>query len=127
MPNREKRFKYDAMLLGERIAMHRSQARMTQEQLAKKLDVSVASVSHIENGKMVCDLNLLVGLANAFEVDLCEMLRGVVLMGVDSSSYLTKEIATEFEGLTISEKRFVHGVIKLLRQEHQRGLSDDDI
>lgn len=31
MPNREKRFKYDAMLLGERIAMHRSQARMTQE------------------------------------------------------------------------------------------------
>ena len=127
MRSKSKRFNYDSKLLGERIARYRTQAHMTQEQLAEKLDMSVASVSHIENGKVVCDLNVLVGLANAFNIDLSVMLYGIALKGISAESYLIQEIAAEFAGLSASDKRIVQGFIKLLRQEHQRGLSDDDV
>lgn len=127
MRSKVKRFNYDSKLLGERIAKYRTQARMTQEQLAEALDMSVASVSHIENGKVVCDLNVLIGLANAFNIDLSTLLYGIVLKGISAESYLTQEVVTDFASLTVSEKRLVQGFIKLLRQEHQRGLSDDDI
>ena len=127
MRSKAKRFNYDSKLLGERIAKYRTQARMTQEQLAEELDMSVASVSHIENGKVVCDLNVLIGLANAFNIDLSVLLYGIALKGISAESYLTQEVAADFASLTVSEKRLVQGFIKLLRQEHQRGLSDDDI
>ena len=41
--------------------------------------------------------------------------------------FVTEEVADDFASLSVSEKRLVQGFIKLLRQEHQRGLSDDDI
>ena len=127
MRNKAKIFNYDAKLLGERIARYRTQARMTQEQLAEKLDMSVASVSHIENGKVACDLNVLSGVANAFGLDLSVLIYGIALKGLSAEAYLAQEVADDFASLNVSEKRLVQGFIKLLRQEHQRGLSDDDI
>lgn len=127
MRNKAKRFNYDSKLLGERVAKYRTEASLTQEQLAEKLDMSVASVSHIENGKVVCDLNVLIGLANAFNTDLSVLLYGIALNGISAESYLTQEIAADFACLTVSEKRLVQGFIKLLLQEQQRGFSDDDI
>lgn len=53
MRNKAKIFNYDAKLLGERIARYRTQARMTQEQLAEKLDMSVATESSLPMHKIL--------------------------------------------------------------------------
>ena len=127
MRNKSKGLNYDAKLLGERIARYRTQAHMTQEQLAERLDMSVPSVSHIENGKAVCDLNVLVGLASVFKIELSKLLYGIALRGVDTENYLLQELDSEIANLSASDKRIIKGVINLLQQEHQRGTSDDDI
>ena len=55
------------------------------------------------------------------------LIYGIALKGLSAEAYLAQEVADDFASLNVSEKRLVQGFIKLLRQEHQRGLSDDDI
>ena len=54
----------------------RKEKNMTQEQLAEYLNVSNRSVSRWENGYNLPDLDILVALADYFEVDIRELLDG---------------------------------------------------
>ena len=54
----------------------RKEKGMTQEQLAEKLNVSRRTVSRWETGNNMPDLDLLMELADLYEVDLREMLNG---------------------------------------------------
>ena len=51
-------------MLGERIKAFRTAVRMTQEELAEKLFVSVGYISEIETGKKTPSLQLLVQIIN---------------------------------------------------------------
>jgi len=55
----------DYNLLGERIKAIRLEARMTQEKLAEKVDISTTHMSNIENGSTHVSITTLVGIANA--------------------------------------------------------------
>lgn len=49
---------------------------MTQEQLAEHFDVSPRSVSRWENGNNMPDVDILIGLADFYEVDIRELIDG---------------------------------------------------
>ncbi len=54
----------------------RKQKELTQEQLAEKFNVSTRTVSRWENGNNMPDLDILMELADFYEVDLRELLDG---------------------------------------------------
>lgn len=63
------------MTIGEKIAVLRSLQKMSQENLAERLDVSRQSVSKWESGKNAPDLAILLKLADLFGITTDELLR----------------------------------------------------
>ena len=63
------------MLLGNKIAYYRRKNKMSQEQLAEKIDVSRAHISHIEapNVLQPFSINVLFDIADALEIDVMEL------------------------------------------------------
>ena len=61
--------------LGNKIAENRKLKKMTQEELANKLNVSAQAVSKWENDLSIPDLPILIELADLFNVTLDELIR----------------------------------------------------
>ena len=66
----------DLQKIGMFLKELRKEKGVTQEQLAEKLNVSRRTVSRWETGNNMPDLDLLMELADLYEVDLREMLNG---------------------------------------------------
>ena len=64
------------MTLGERICQYRVRCRLSQQEVAEKLEVSRQSVSKWETDGAVPELDKLVKLCELFEVSLDELVRG---------------------------------------------------
>ena len=58
------------MTIGEKIASLRKQQNLTQEQLARALDISVPAVSKWENGATMPDISLLAPIARMLHTDI---------------------------------------------------------
>ena len=59
--------------IGARIASLRKARKMTQEQLAAKMEISIPYLSSIERGRENPTLNTLINLARCLDLDLGEM------------------------------------------------------
>lgn len=59
---------------GERIRKVRKEHNLTQEQLAKALNVSKSSIANYENGKTVPSMSTLIKLATIFNATMDELL-----------------------------------------------------
>lgn len=57
-------------LLGDNVKKHRSRLRLTQEQLATKIELTRTSVVNIEQGKQQTPLHLVLALTEIFNVSL---------------------------------------------------------
>ena len=64
------------MTLGERICRYRVERRLSQQEVAEKLEVSRQSVSKWETDGAVPELDKLVKLCELFEISLDELVRG---------------------------------------------------
>ena len=62
------------MTTGEKIAQCRKNKGMTQEQLAEKTGVGITHISHIETGRSVPSLEMIIGFINAFGCSADELL-----------------------------------------------------
>ena len=60
--------KIDYSAIGKRVKIYRKARKMSQEELAEVIDISVPHMCNIENGKTKFSLPILVGLANALQV-----------------------------------------------------------
>ena len=58
----------DYLAIGKRIKAYRKERKMSQEELAEEIDISVPHMCNIENGKTKFSFPILVGLANALAV-----------------------------------------------------------
>ena len=67
---------YSTMELGETIAKYRRLQNLTQAELAAKLDVHQTQIAHWEKGRTKPRQDSLVRLAQAFEVEVEELLAG---------------------------------------------------
>ena len=74
------------MTLGERICQYRIRRRLSQQEVAEKLEVSRQSVSKWETDGAVPELDKLVKLCELFEVSLDELVRGEKPQGPDAET-----------------------------------------
>ena len=62
------------MDLGKKIIEMRKKAKLSQEQLAEKLDVTRQTISNWENGKFYPDIDVLVKISKCFNISLDDLL-----------------------------------------------------
>lgn len=62
--------------LGERIRQSRKKAKLTQEQLAESISLSVSHVGHIERGSRIPSIDTLVRMSSTLHVSIDYLLLG---------------------------------------------------
>ena len=111
MASEKKDVPVDYRVIGERLKKARKESHMTQEQLAEKMDVSVAFLSRIERGNSQINIKRL--------TQMCEILNisaGEILTGVYSKSkvYLDKEFSNLLKGCSVEQQRLIYDIAKLI-------------
>lgn len=65
----------DYLSIGKRIKEKRMACKMTQEQLGEATNLSIAHISHIENGHTKLSVESLINISNALNVNVDELLQ----------------------------------------------------
>ena len=101
----------DYNVIGSRIKQARLAKNMTQEDLADKIDVSVAFLSRVERGNSHINLKRLNQLCGLLDVS-----EGYLLNGASSSSknYLDKEFSDLFKNVSPAKQRLIYDIAKTI-------------
>ena len=100
--------------LGKRIQTARKEKGMTQEELAEKVGVGNSHISHVETGKAVSSLALIINIMNALELTPDELICGYV-NNPSANVPLKKEIAGILEDCSARELQFLSGCLMILK------------
>ena len=100
-------------LIGQRIKQARLAKNYTQEDLAEKIDISVAFLSRVERGNSHINLKRLNQLCGLLDVS-----EGYVLNGASSSSknYLDQEFAELLKNCTPEKQKLIYNVAKVIAE-----------
>ena len=101
---------------GEILKNHRLKLGLTQEDLAEKIDISVAFLSRVERGNSHINLKRLNQLCRLLDVS-----EGYILNGVSSNSenYLNKEFSELLKSCSPETQRLIYDIAKVIaEQEH---------
>ena len=103
----------DYSVIGSRIKQARLAKNMTQEDLADKIDISVAFLSRVERGKSHINLKRLNQLC-----DLLDVSEGYLLNGASSSSenYLDKEFTDLIKSVSPEKQKLIYNVAKTIAE-----------
>ncbi|MDE7326192.1 MAG: helix-turn-helix transcriptional regulator [Lachnospiraceae bacterium] len=114
----------DYVKLGKRIRRIREDRELSQEKLAKKIGVSMAHMSNIENGKTKFSLPVLISIADTLgvtpdvllleQVNAREKTRGVLIQQVD------EQLAECDEAQIFMIEEIVHSAKKLMVEYEKR-------
>ena len=97
----------DYVQIGRNVKHYRLQKELKQIQLAEKVHVTEQHISHIECGRTILSLPLLVSLSEALSVDVR------LLLGMkDRTPELDAELSELFSSCTPEEKRFCIEICK---------------
>ncbi len=100
-------------LIGARIQTVRKQQKLTQEQMAEYLQVSVGYISQIERGITRPNLEMLSKICLCLRCDLTYLLTGTMRGARD---YRKDEFAEQFDRLTDKERNIVLNVMRSLEE-----------
>ena len=95
------------MLIGDRIKQLRTDAKMTQPELAAKLEVTRSAVATYENNTRQPSFHILVRLAEIFHVSTDYLLLG------------NKDDSLDVSGLSIDQKMIIINLIKNFRETNE--------
>ena len=103
----------DYTVIGQRIKQARLAKNYTQEDLAEKIDISVAFLSRVERGNSHVNLKRLNQLCGLLDVS-----EGYVLNGASSSSknYLDQEFAELLKNCTPEKQKLIYNVAKVIAE-----------
>lgn len=109
----------DYSVIGQRLRKLRIDQNLTQEELAERLEVSIAFLSRIERGTSQINLRRL--------VQLCEILgvsEGFILNGTSdtSTTYLTDEFSTLLSSATPRGQKLIYNIAKVITTEEEEEL-----
>lgn len=94
--------------LGKRIQKYRRKARLTQEQLAGRVDVATSTIAHAESGTSKPSLPLLVKIAYELGISVDQLLcDSLPVMG----AYLDKDIADLLADCSAVEKEIIRDIV----------------
>lgn len=101
----------DYTIIGERIRKSRIENNLTQENLAEKLNVSVAFISRIERGTTHLNLTRLSEICSILNID-----EGTILNGTStgSANYLSTEFNNLFKNCPKDTQRLIYDIAKLI-------------
>jgi transcriptional regulator with XRE-family HTH domain len=109
----------DFVTLGINIKKRRSDAGLTQEQLAEKAGCSTRQISDIENGKAKPSLEVIVSIANTLNVGVDRLVSGDLENRTD---YFVQEILSLSEGFSQRDKflslELTKSITKVIKQFH---------
>ncbi len=94
--------------IGARISEIRKKKRLTQEELAEKMDVSIQMISNLERGKKAIRPENIIKLCEALDISTEYILRGV------SSDEELDELLRKFRALSREKQEAVERIIDLL-------------
>lgn len=101
----------DYMVIGRRIKTARVEQKMTQEELADKIDVSVAFMSRVERGNSQINLRRLTQIAEVLNVSPGYLLSG---SNVTSKDYLKEDFRVLLEKCTPEQQRLIYQISELV-------------
>lgn len=101
----------DYSIIGERLKKARLGNEMTQEDLAEKLDVSVAFLSRVERGSSHINLKRLSQVCSILDVD-----EGYILNGASNSSesYLENEFSDLLKSCSPEKQKLIYDIAKVI-------------
>lgn len=101
----------DYAVIGERLKKARKAKKLTQEDLAEQLDVSIAFLSRIERGSSQVNLKRLTQICEILEIS-----EGDILNGVSSKSnkYLDSEFADLLKNCSSEKQKLIYDVAKVI-------------
>jgi len=101
----------DYNIIGERLKKARIKKGLTQEQLAEKIDVSIAFLSRVERGSSHINLKRLNQICDILEVS-----EGYVLNGADSKqeNYLSKEFSELLKKCSPEKQKMIYEIAKTI-------------
>ena len=94
--------------MGDRVKDLRKKKRLTQEQFAEKIGVSVQYVSEIERGISMPSMQVFVKILEVLDASADYLLRDMVSTG---NLYGDKQIATKLERLAPNQRRTLMAII----------------
>ncbi len=101
----------DYGVIGRRIKTARIEQKLTQEELADKIDVSVAFMSRVERGSSKINLNRLTQIAEALNLS-----PGYLLTGSNTASkdYLKEDFRQILDKCTPEQQRLIYAISELV-------------
>lgn len=101
----------DYSIVGERLKRARLDKKLTQEDLAEEIDVSVAFLSRVERGKSPINLKRLNQLCSLLDIS-----EGYVLSGTsdDSEVYLEEDFKKILDNCTPYQQKLIYDIAKVI-------------
>ena len=97
--------------MGERIKKARLEKQLTQENIAEKLDVSVAFLSRVERGSSHINLKRVNQLSKILDVSESYLLAGT---SQDSKDYLNEDFKNLLDKCTPEQQKLIYNIAKTI-------------
>lgn len=104
----------DYSIIGQRLKNARKEKQMTQEQLAEKIDVSIAFLSRIERGSSQINLKRLSQICEILDITEGEVLNGV---SNNSGKYLNNEFSNLLKNCSSDQQRLIYDIAKVIANQ----------
>ena len=101
----------DYITLGNNIRRFRTSLKMTQDKLAEAVSCSGKHIGQVENAKNIPSLELVIGIANALNVGVDQLVYGDLSF---RTNYFLQELVTHIEGFDDKDKLTALSMVKSL-------------
>ena len=101
----------DYTIIGERLKKARLVKKLTQEQLAEKLEVSVAFLSRAERGDVKINLSRITQLCDLLDTSISDILTGTVS---NSKDYLAEDFSNLLKNCPPEKLKLIYDIAKVI-------------
>ena len=101
----------DYTIIGERLKKARLEKHLTQEQLAEKLDVSVAFLSRAERGDVKINLSRISQLCDLLDISISNVLTGTAS---NSKDYLSEDFSNLLKNCPPEKLKLIYDIAKVI-------------
>ena len=101
----------DYTIIGERLKKARLAKSLTQEQLAEKIDVSVAFLSRAERGDVKINLSRISQLCDLLDISISTVLTGTIS---NSKDYLTEDFSNLLKNCPPEKLKLIYDISKVI-------------
>ena len=103
----------DYKIIGERLKKARLSKKLTQENLAESLNISIAYLSRIETGTTKINLKRLNESCNILEISESSILSGAT---DDSSNYLNSDLSEILKNCSPEKQRLIYKIANIISE-----------